>query len=149
MVVLGLVAIAQFVVVVGGGVDLSLGANVRLSAIVAAILMNGDGSRFFLGLAGGLLAGITVGVLNAFIVTRLRVEPFIATLGTGALISGLALLIAVTPIGRSSPQLDLFYGWSFGPFYGAFLLLLVASFGIAYAMRSTSWGLHVDRKSVV
>ena len=141
--VLGFVAMAQFIVVIAGGVDLSIGANVRLSAIVGAIVMNGDESRFVLGVVAALLVGLVVGALNAFIVTRMRVEPFIATLGTGALVSGLALYIAATPVGRSSPQLDAFYGWSVGPFYAAFLLLVVVWIIATYAMQRTPWGMHV------
>lgn len=141
--VLGLVAIAQFVVVVAGGVDLSIGANVRLSAIVAAIVMNGEAGRLIPGLVAGLLVGVTIGVVNALIVTRLKVEPFIATLGTGALVSGLALYIAATPVGRSAPQLDEFYSWSAGPFFAPFLLLVVVWIVATYAMQRTRWGLRV------
>lgn len=141
--VLGFVAMAQFVVVIGGGVDLSIGANVRLSAIVGAIVMDGEESRFVLGVAAALSVGLLVGAVNAFIVTKMQVEPFIATLGTGALVSGLALYVAATPVGRSSPQLDDFYGWSMGPFYGAFLLLVAVWLIATYAMQRTSWGIHL------
>jgi ribose transport system permease protein len=143
MTVLGLVAIAQFVVVIAGGVDLSIGANVRLSAIVGAIVMDGDESRFVVGVLAALGVGLAVGAANAFVVTRLRVEPFIATLGTGALVSGLALYIATTPVGRSSPQLDSLYGWSIGPLYFAVLLLIVVWIIATYALQRTPWGRHV------
>lgn len=143
MTVLGLVAIAQFVVVISGGVDLSIGANVRLSAIVGAIVMDGQESRFVVGVLAALGVGLAVGAANAFVVTRLRVEPFIATLGMGALVSGLALYIATTPMGRSSPQLDSLYGWSIGPLYFAVLLLIVVWIAATYALQRTPWGRHV------
>lgn len=141
--VLGIASAAQFAVVLSGGVDLSIGANVRLSAIVAAMVMNGDPGRLVPGVVVGIIVGAVVGGVNAVIVARLSVEPFIATLGTGALVSGAALYLASTPVGRSSPQLDAGYGWSIGPIYAVTLLVLVVWVGTSYATRRTRWGAHL------
>ena len=141
--VLGLAALAQFVVVVSGGVDLSIAANIRVSAIVAAMVMDGSNDRLVLGIAAGACVGLSVGVVNSLIVTRLGVEPFIATLGTGALLSGLALFLASTPKGRSSPLLDQFYGWQLGPVYATFFLVVVVWLCAAYAIERTPWGRHL------
>jgi ribose transport system permease protein len=141
--VLGLVAIAQFLVVIAGGVDLSLGANVRVSTILAAMVMGGDNDRFILGIATSLGVGLFIGIVNAFIITRLQVEPFIATLGTGALLSGVALYLASTPVGRSAPLLDEIYGYSVGPFYLIFLFLVGIWILMTYATQRTVWGSHL------
>ena len=141
--VLGVIAAAQFIVVISEGVDLSLAANARFSAIITAIVMDGDNSRFVLGLVAGLITGLVIGAINAFIVTRLRVEPFIATLGTGALVTGLALYFASTPIGRSSPLLDDFYGFSIRGIYLTFALLIAVWLLIAFLLNKTPWGRHL------
>jgi ribose transport system permease protein len=112
-VVLALVALAQFVVVLAAGVDLSIAANVKITSILAAMSMQGSDERFFAGVLAALAVGAGIGLVNGLVVTKLRVEPFIATLGTGALVQGLALSIASTPKGRSSPLLGDLYAQRF------------------------------------
>ena len=67
MVVLGLVSLAQYVVVLAGGVDLSIAANVRLAAIVAAIAMDGSDSRFVLGIGAAFAVAAIIGLVNGAI----------------------------------------------------------------------------------
>lgn len=143
LVILGLVAAAQFIVVIAGGVDLSLAANARLSAIVTAIVVDGSDDRLLLGVLAGLATGLVIGLVNGFIVTRLRVEPFIATLGTGALLTGLALVFASTPVGRSSPALNAFYGLSVGGVYVIVMCLVLIWVVISVAMNRSRWGRHL------
>jgi ribose transport system permease protein len=141
--VLGLVTLAQFVVVVSGGVDLSLAANVRLSAIVAALVMNGSNGRLLPGVLAAVGVGAAVGLVNAFVVTRLKVEPFITTLGTGALAGGLSLYIAATPKGRAAPALTDFYDAKMGPIYAVVIVTLVLWSVAAFLLTRTPWGRHL------
>jgi ribose transport system permease protein len=67
-------------VILTAGLDLSIGANVGLSACVAAAAMKATGS-IALGVAAGLACGTTIGLLNGLMVTLLRLPPFIATYG--------------------------------------------------------------------
>ena len=67
-------------VIVGGGLDLSVGANLGLSACFAAAAIKSTGS-LSLGFAAGLVCGVIVGMLNGLMVTKLRLPPFIATYG--------------------------------------------------------------------
>jgi ribose transport system permease protein len=78
-------------VIITGGIDLSVGSTAALGSVVAAML-----SPYGLlpGLLGGLLAGLAVGIINAFVITRLNILPFIATLATMLAASGCALLLA-------------------------------------------------------
>jgi galactofuranose transport system permease protein len=86
-----LVALGMCFVIITGGIDLSVGSTAALGSVVAAML-----SPYGLlpGLLGGLLAGLAVGVINAFVITRLNILPFIATLATMLAASGCALLLA-------------------------------------------------------
>ncbi|HEX2072163.1 MAG TPA: ABC transporter permease [Geodermatophilus sp.] len=143
-VVLMLVALGQFLVVLTGGVDLSIGANVRLTAILAAMVMGGADSRFLPGVAVALAVGTFVGLVNGVIVAVLRMEAFIATLATQALLAGTALYIAATPQGRSAPLLDRLYGATLpGGVYVITALALVIWFAAAFALHRTPWGRHV------
>lgn len=75
-----LIASGVTLVIVAGGLDLSIGANMGLSACLAAAAIKGSGS-ITAGVAVGLLSGIAIGALNALMVTSLRLPPFIATYG--------------------------------------------------------------------
>jgi ribose transport system permease protein len=67
-------------VILAAGLDLSIGANVGLSACIAAAVMKSTGSILF-GVAAGLACGTAIGVMNGLMVTFLRLPPFIATYG--------------------------------------------------------------------
>lgn len=141
--VLALVSLAQMVVVLAGGVDLSLAANVRLSAIVAAIVIAGENSHLVWGVLAALAVGMGIGAFNALVVSRFKVEPFITTLGTAALVGGLSLYVASTPKGRSAPALNDFYNWRIGPVYAVVVLTAALWMLAGYALTRTAWGRHV------
>ena len=143
MVVLGLASLAQFVVVLVGGVDLSLGASVRLAAIVAAITMDGSDGRFVLGALAALAVSTGIGAVNGFVAVRLRVEPFITTLGTGAVVSGLALYVASTPKGRASRWWTDFYTREIGPVPLLVVIAVVIGVVLWVMLTRTAWGRHV------
>jgi ribose transport system permease protein len=67
-------------VIVGAGLDLSVGANVGLSACLAAAAIKASGMTS-MGFGAGLLCGTAIGILNGLMVTQLRLPPFIATYG--------------------------------------------------------------------
>jgi ribose transport system permease protein len=77
---LAIVALGMTVVVASGGIDLSVGTSVDVASMVFIMLM-GAGAALALGLPAALLAAGLVGVANGLLVTRLRISPFLATLG--------------------------------------------------------------------
>ena len=82
-------ALGMTMVVVSGGIDLSVGSVVALSTVVTAIVLrNGGGGAAALGAA--IAAGALCGAVNGILVTQLRVVPFIVTLGTMLLVRGAA-----------------------------------------------------------
>ena len=86
-----LVALGMCFVIMTGGIDLSVGSVAAFSSVCAAHL---SGYGLLPGLLGGLGAGLLAGTLNAVIITRLKILPFIATLATMLAASGTALLLA-------------------------------------------------------
>ena len=78
----GLVALGLSTVILTGGIDLSVGATAGLSAIVMAELWSGLHLSIWLASLIGIAAGGMLGAVNGLIITRLRVEPLIATLAT-------------------------------------------------------------------
>ncbi|MBV9243985.1 MAG: ABC transporter permease [Methylobacteriaceae bacterium] len=77
-------------VIMTGGIDLSVGTTAALASVVSALL---SPSGLWPGLIGGLGAGLAVGAINGFLVTPLRILPFIATLSGMLAASGTALLL--------------------------------------------------------
>lgn len=87
----GLIAIGMTFVIISGGFDLSVGATYALGATLFAGLTIQTGSVVVAGI-GALLAGVIVGLVNGTIISRLGVNPFVATLGTSSVISGIAYI---------------------------------------------------------
>lgn len=86
-----LVALGMCFVIMTGGIDLSVGTVAAASSVVAAIC---SPYGLLAGIAGGLGMGLAAGLLNAVIITRLKILPFIATLATMLAASGTGLLLA-------------------------------------------------------
>ena len=87
-------AMGMTLVITGRGIDLSVGSVAALSAVIMAMLIKDGGFNVFLGMAVAILVGITCGLVNGFVVTKLRVPDLIATLSTDLVFRGLALVLA-------------------------------------------------------
>jgi ribose transport system permease protein len=92
-VIVALGAIGMTMIMVSGGIDLSVGSVIALTGVVTAIAIR-DGTSPLLAVLEGVIAGGAAGVLNGLFITRLRVIPFIATLGTLGMARGVAKWIA-------------------------------------------------------
>ena len=86
-------ALGMTIVIVSGGIDLSVGAIIALATVVIAAGLRAGAPPAAAALAG-IAAGVGCGALNGFLVTRLRVVPFIVTLGTMLVVRGLAKSVA-------------------------------------------------------
>ena len=89
-----LLGIAVIVPLVTGVFDLSIGAVVNLTAVIAAILMQQDHWNMWAAIVVSVVAGIIIGIVNGFIVVKLRVSAFIATLGTATIIGAVQTIVA-------------------------------------------------------
>ncbi|MBM9466115.1 ABC transporter permease [Nakamurella leprariae] len=87
----GIIAIGMTFVIISGGFDLSVGATYALGAVLFAGLTIQTGSIVVAGI-GAIAAGVVVGLINGVIVSRLNVNPFVATLGTSSVVSGIAYI---------------------------------------------------------
>jgi ribose/xylose/arabinose/galactoside ABC-type transport system permease subunit len=141
--VLALVALGQFLVVLTAGIDLSVGSIVKLTSLLAAITMAGSNGRLLPGLAVALGVGALAGAVNGTAIVRLRVPPFVTTLGTLAVLQGLALFIAPTPRGRTSPLLVKMFSWQVGPVYAVVLLVALVWLVVWWWLSRARWGRHV------
>jgi len=92
-VIVALGAIGMTVIIVSGGIDLSVGAVIALTGVATALALQSGWSPVP-AIAAALVVGGVVGVANGLLVTRLRVVPFIATLGTLGIARGVAKWMA-------------------------------------------------------
>lgn len=86
----GLMAIGMTYVIIAGGFDLSIAAVFSFSAVVAAAV--GQQQSFVLALAAAVVAGAFVGVVNAGLIARFNINPFITTVGTGFIVTGITFV---------------------------------------------------------
>jgi ribose transport system permease protein len=98
-VLLALVAMAQTLVVLTAGIDLSVGMVVVLTNCLASWIVVGSPAASALGIVGVLGAGLACGAINAAIVIYGRLQPIVATLATGAIYFGIALALRPVPGG--------------------------------------------------
>ncbi len=90
---IGIVAVGITFVLLTAGIDLSVGSNMYLSAIVAGVLINSYSVPVWLALIACLGVGFIFGSINAFFITRVKIIPFIVTLATMVAGRGLGLMI--------------------------------------------------------
>lgn len=104
IVIVGLLAIGETVVIIAGALDISIGSIASIGSVVSASVLVGAGmfgsltfiptNNVLIAVLAGILAGVIAGVVNGFIITQLRVNSIIATLGTLAAFAGIAFLLA-------------------------------------------------------
>ncbi|WP_201864352.1 ABC transporter permease [Microvirga soli] len=152
----GIVTLGVTLVIVTGGIDLSVGSTMALSAITCAIVMQTvSGTAFdsvpiagmLVSLGAGLGVALLVGLANGLLIARIGLSPFVTTLGMLSIVRGLAY--AVTE-GRgqapTGPDVDLFYGITDGDIAGvpvAIIYLLILAIIIGIALHHTAFGRHV------
>ncbi|MFH0991400.1 MAG: ABC transporter permease [bacterium] len=87
--VVGTAALGMTMIIISGGIDLSVGSQIALSTVVIALLLNADAGPL-LAAFGGVAAGMLCGLLIGTLVTRLKLPPFIVTLGMWGALRGAA-----------------------------------------------------------
>jgi len=92
-VIVAMAAIGMTIIMIGGGIDLSVGATIALTGVVAALALQA-GAAGLVAILLALVVGGAVGLANGLFVTRLRIVPFIATLGMLGIARGVAKWLA-------------------------------------------------------
>jgi ribose transport system permease protein len=87
--IVSIAAVGMTIVIVSGGIDLSVGSMISLTTVVIAQMLRMDSSPLMAAL-GGIAAAALCGLVNGVLITQLRVVPFIVTLGTMLIIRGAA-----------------------------------------------------------
>ncbi|SER06563.1 fructose transport system permease protein [Lentzea xinjiangensis] len=147
--VVGTLAVGQTIVILTAGIDLSCGAIMVLTSIVIAKVASETGLPGLPALLLGFVVGTLCGLLNGLLVTRLKLPPFIVTLGTLNVFFALNLWYSgsATIRGTDMPSLLLWTGQTVTVggtriTYGSILLVLLVA-AMAFVLKNTAWGRHV------
>jgi fructose transport system permease protein len=147
--VVGTLAVGQTLIILTAGIDLSVGAIMVLSSIVMAKLSADSGVPGGLALLLGFGLGAACGLLNGGLVTRLKLPPFIVTLGTLNIFFALNLYISQSETirGADMSSVLLWTGNTFTLFdakitYGSVIMLVLVAV-VSYALLRTAWGRHL------
>lgn len=97
--VIGILAVGTTLVIITGGIDLSIGTGMTLCSVITGLLLTDAGMPLIVGIVGGVAMGALIGLVNGFNVAVLGLPPFIATLAMMLVAQGLALVLSgVRPI---------------------------------------------------
>jgi len=146
--IVGTLAVGQTLVVLTAGIDLSIGAIAVLSAFVMAKLVSNNHLNGVVAILAGIVLAMAASALNGLLVTRIKLPPFIVTLGTFGIWTAVTLIYAEGQTITLNP--GSFVLWT-GKAHelgkvtltnGVILMVLLYIF-IAFALRYTAWGRHL------
>jgi len=134
------VGMAQTMVVLVKGIDLSVGATVGLTTVVCASLMSSDGQNMVAVIAGALLFGILIGLINGGLVVLGRLQPIIVTLAMSSILTGVSLFIMPQPGGTVPGVLNWLVTGDIGVLPVPFILMIVVAAAIWWPIRHSQIG---------
>ncbi|MDR2768291.1 MAG: ABC transporter permease [Treponema sp.] len=169
--VIAIIAMGQTYVLITGGIDLSIGSNIALCAMIAAMMMVHDPDvgihpdlPMVVGLFMGLLTGVAAGAASGAMIAFGRIPPFIATLGTMTVVRGLALVMTqgypISGMPNSFTAMGTGYNFGIGNLYdieqgghyvpdgmikipNIVVIMVVTVFVFGFILQKTKWGRHV------
>lgn len=165
---IGIIAMGMTAVIITGGIDLSVGSVMAVSAVVAARLLE-TGFDWYVGVAGGLVAGGVIGSVNGSLIAYLKLPPFVVTLGMLSIARSLAIVGSQNRViyqfgeggdtfkwlggGRVTiPWIDLPASFAQGtivpdpdglPLSNLFIVLIVMALIMSFVLKLTSWGRYL------
>ena len=137
---LGFVSLGQTLVVLVGGIDLSVGAVVTASAVIMATVVDQNPHLMIPMIFAVLAFGTMIGFLNGYLTLKTGVHPLIVTLGTASVLNGLVLLYTLQPIGGVPFWFEEFAYGRIGPLPIAGIIMLVCFAAVWYLLKYTTLG---------
>ena len=137
----GIISLGMLVVVLTGGIDLSVGPVVAFAAIVVSGMLERAGLPMPAAIGIALCVGMLAGAFNGFMISRFRLQPFIVTLATLGAIRGLVYVYSETPITPTDPAFRTVFGTPIvGVLTLSVLIMLVAFIVVELFLSRTTAG---------
>ena len=142
-VALGIVAVGQSLVIIGASIDLSVAYTISITAVMSSYIMQGKTENVPLAILGVFGIGALIGVANGLTITKLHVNPFIATLGTSLIIKGIINATFSNYTG-SVPESFQFFGYgTIGPIPVSIIILFLTVLAGWFILARTKFGSHL------
>jgi ribose/xylose/arabinose/galactoside ABC-type transport system permease subunit len=142
--IIGFIALGMTFVMITAGIDLSVGSVVGLAGVITASLAPATTPGFVLPVAGGLVSGLIIGLINAGLIVRGGVLPFLATLAVMAATRGLTLIFTDGhPVSDLSGPFQWLGAGTFGIVPVPVVLFVVTAFLADHVLARTQFGRHV------
>jgi ribose/xylose/arabinose/galactoside ABC-type transport system permease subunit len=139
----GLMALGMTLIIITGGIDLSVGSNLALVS-VAVGFSYAAGLPLPLAIVFGLVVGVGAGLFNGLFITLLDLHPLVVTLGTFALFQGLAYGLSKAEAVSDFPDWFAYFGQAyFGPVPGQLFIFIVAVVVVWMILSRTRFGRYV------
>jgi ribose transport system permease protein len=137
----GLISLGMLVVILTGGIDLSVGPVVAFAAIVVSGMIQNYNLPLPVAIVIALSIGCLAGLFNGFMISRFKLQPFIVTLATLGAIRGLVYVYSEVPITPQDPSFREIFGTPIlGPFTLSVLIMLVAFLVTEFFLNRTTSG---------
>ena len=142
-VALGIVAVGQTLVIIGASIDLSVAYTISITAVMSSYIMQGETANVPLAIPAVFGIGLLIGLTNGFLITKLKVNPFIATLGVSLIIKGIINATFSNYTG-SVPKSFEFFGYGTIGFLPVSIIIMLLVYVIGWFMLSkTKFGAHL------
>lgn len=142
----GIIALGMTAVIASGGIDLSVGSTVVMSAMVTGVVM-AAGMPFWVAMLAALGASLAIGAVNGVLIAYAGMPPFVVTLGMLSVARSLAMVLSDNKmIWEFGPDHDLLLWLGGGATYGIphpLIAMIILAIGTGFAFRWTRWGQHL------
>jgi ribose transport system permease protein len=142
-VALGIVAVGQSLVIIGASIDLSVAYTISITAVMSSYIMQGSTANVPTAIVAVFGIGAIIGLVNGVVITKLRVNPFIATLGTSLIIKGIINATFSNYTGSVPDSFQYFGYGTIGPIPVSIIILLLIVLGGWFLLARTKFGSHL------
>jgi ribose transport system permease protein len=141
-----IVALGMTAVIITGGIDLSVGSTMGISAMILGVLMN-DGHSIWVGVGAALIVALVVGLVNGVLIAYVGMPPFVVTLGMLSIARSLGQVASSNKmVSNFGPDNDQILWLGGGDVYGVanpVIALVILAAITGFSLRWTRWGCHV------
>ena len=142
-VALGIVAVGQTLVILGASIDLSVAFTISITAVMSSYIMQGETSNVPLAILFVFGIGIVIGAANGLIITKLKVNPFIATLGMSLIIKGVINASFSNYTGSVPKSFEYFGYGTIGSLPVSIIIMLLVFVIGWFILARTKFGAHL------
>jgi len=142
-VALGIVAVGQTLVILGASIDLSVAYTISITAVMSSLIMQGETANVPVALLAVFGIGAVIGLANGLTITKLKVNPFIATLGVSLIIKGIINATFSNYTGSVPKSFEFFGYGTIGSIPVSIIIMLLVYLAGWFLLARTKFGAHL------